>query len=124
MYKITDFKVVQKVALEVTGNEARRPNYKDNPIRDGVVEKVGKKYVTVCGRRFEEHPAYVGLREKTDSCVNFVLYPNKQVLEAKLEKDKLLFNIQEFFRHPNNSKELTLNQLKEIQKIITELGGN
>ena len=28
MYKITDFKVGQKVALEVTGNEARRPNYK------------------------------------------------------------------------------------------------
>lgn len=121
MYKVTDFEVGQKVALEVTGNEARRPTYKDVPIREGIVEKVGKKYVTVCGMQFLEHPAYIGLREKTDSCVNFVLYPNRQVLEEKLERDETLSSIQEFFRLPNNSINLSLEQLKDIQKII---GGN
>lgn len=123
MHKITDFEVGQRVALEVVGNEARRIKAGEAPIREAVVEKVGKKYVTVQGRQFFEHPAYMGLREKTDSCVNFVLYPNKKVLEEKLEKDSTLSKIREFCNYSGKLETLTLAQAKNVLEILNQ-GGN
>ncbi len=123
MHKITDFEVGQRVALEVVGNEARRIKAGEAPIREAVVEKVGKKYVTVQGRQFFEHPAYMGLREKTDSCVNFVLYPNKKVLEEKLEKDSALSKIREFCNYSGKLETLTLAQAKNVLEILNQ-GGN
>lgn len=123
MFKITDFEVGQKVALELVGNEARRVKDGEIPVREAVVEKVGKKYVTVQGRQFFEHPAYVGLREKTDSCVNFILYPNKKVLDEKLEKDRILSKIREFYNCSGKLETLTLVQARNVLEIFNQ-GGN
>jgi len=113
--KVSDFVVGQKAYLELTGN-AKRGKKKEELIQECVIEAVGRKYVTAKGRKFEESDIYDGLKEHTSYSVDYVLYSSKEVIQKKFEKDELLGEIKDFFLH--GGKELSLEKLREIQRII------
>lgn len=113
--RVADFKVGQLAYLELTGN-AKREKKKEELIQECVIEAVGRKYVRARGRKFEEHDAYNGLKEHTSYSIDYLLYPTKEVIQNKLEKEELLSEIKNFFSHGGN--ELSLEQLKEIKNLI------
>ncbi len=120
-YKLSDFKVGDRAYIELVGN-AKRDRTREELIQECVVEKVTKKYVTAGGHKFEEHERsnYGGLREHTPYKVSYVLYPNKQDVENKVEKDKLIATIKSLFTGARTCKadDLTLEKLRKINEII------
>lgn len=122
-YKLSDFKVGQKAYIELTGNAKRGKVAKENLIIECTVENIGRKYVTANGIKFEEHnTSHGGLIEHTSYCVDYVLYPTKQAVEERLEKEELIFKIRHFFDILTNSKakNISLEKLRKINEIIEQ----
>ena len=117
--KLSDFKVGEKCYVEFSGNASR---YKSKGYyEEWIVEKVSNKYVTANGFKFEEHDlSYEGLMEKVNGCVDFIIYPNEQMLLDKFETEKLYDLVKSKFSGFSRNKEFTLDKLRRIKSIIEE----
>lgn len=126
---VKDFKVGQTVYVELTGN-ASRGKTAEECIEEWEITSVGRKYIKagrmaygrIWGERaFEYREEYNGLAEKTDCCVDYILYATKQEIEEKHEKFRLFQEIERRFRY-GSSRDLSLEQLRAIHGIL-EGGG-
>lgn len=122
--KISDFKVGQKVFVELDGN-ASRGKKRNELIEEWVVISVGRKFVTAKpidrGReiKFKQHDvSYGGLIEVTDYCVDFILYPNEEFVKDKLEKEDLVSWFKTAFSGFNNNSKYSLEKLREAKNIL------
>ena len=124
---LKDFKVGQTVWIMLTGN-AIRGKHGDELIEEWVIDKIGRKYITASkktgypkGIIFEKRGYGYEDRfvEKTNYCVDYIMYETEQYIRDEMEKDKIYKNIQMFFDRFNKNK-LTLEQLKGIKRIIDE----
>ena len=123
---LKDFKVGQTVWIRLTGN-AIRGKCGDELIEEWVIDKIGRKYITASkktgypkGIIFETGYGYKGrFVEKTDYCVDYIMYETEQEIRDEMKKDEIYRYIRLFFDSFNKSK-LTLEQLRSIKKIICE----
>lgn len=123
MYTLKDFKVGQKVGIQITGNARRRNMTEEESVIEGVVQKVGRKYVTVSSEKMLENKFrettsnYGGLRQHTDFCVDYMLYPTQAEALIELRRKSLQAKIRTFFSSYQDT-ELSFGQLDAIYKII------
>lgn len=125
---IKDFKVGQTVYVELTGN-ASRGKTPEQCIKEWEITSVGRKYIKA-GKRsdgriygeitFEYRENDGGFVQKTDRCVNYILYLARQEIEEKHEKNMLLNGIEKFFRDWSKPEKLSIGQLKRIKEILEE----
>ena len=123
---LKDFKVGQTVWIMLTGNASRR-KCGDELIEEWVIDKIGRKYITASkktgypkGIIFEKGYGYKDrFVEKTDYCVDYIMYETEQEIRDEMEKDEIYRDIRLFFDSFNKSK-LTIEQLRSIKKIICE----
>ena len=124
---LKDFKVGQTVWVQLTGNEARG-KHGDELIEEWEVVTVGKKYIhakkkgyfypTVFEKR--EYGYYEKFVQKTEGCVNYMLYASKVELEEELEHSRLFDEISQAFRGFGVKHNFSLEQLWKIKAIISE----
>ena len=125
---IKDFKVGQTVWIMLTGN-ATRGKHGDELIEEWVINKIGRKYITASKKTgyskevvFEDNKCigYNGrFVEKTNYCVDYIMYATEQEVRDEMEMNRIYREIQLFFDRFNKNK-LTLEQLRSIKKIIDE----
>lgn len=121
MYKLSDFKKGQKAYIELTGNASRGKKLPEELIQECIIETVGRKYIIANNIKFEGHNVnYGGLKEHTEYCVNYVLYPNKQDILDRFEREKLLSDFKQLFVSffGNKANELSLEKLRKIKEVI------
>ncbi len=123
-----DFNVGQTVWVEVTGN-ASRGRTVEECIEEWEITSVGRKYIKA-GRRhkslgilnetvFEYRDNYKRFVQKTDCCVDYILYTTRQEIDEKHEKNRLFREIEERFRY-GSQKDISLEQLRAIHEILEE----
>lgn len=126
---IKDFKVGQTVYIELTGN-ASRGRMPEQCIEEWEITSVGRKYIKagrksddgIWGERtFEYRENYGRFVEKTDCCVNYILYLKRKEIEEKHEKSRLIDEVGAFFRDWSKPKKLSIEQLKRIKEILGEV---
>lgn len=126
---IKDFKVGQTVYVELTGNESRGKE-PEQCIEEWEITSVGRKCIKAGERSdgriygeitFEYRENDGGFVEKTDCCVDYILYPTRQEIKEKQEKSRLFREIEERFRY-GSKKDISLGQLRAIHGILE--GGN
>lgn len=126
---IKDFKVGQAVYVELTGN-ASRGKTQERCIEEWEITSVGRKYIKA-GKRsdgriwveitFEYRDTYKRFVEKTNRCVDYILYTTRQEIEEKHEKNRLFREIEQRFRY-GSQRDISLEQLRAIHGILE--GGN
>jgi hypothetical protein len=104
--------VGQTVYLEPTGNACRY----SKTIIETRVSKVGRKYFEVENKRSKFD--LEKMCEVSNICSDYAVYLSAQEIVDKNEKNTIIEILREFFGVYGHSKDLTLEQLKEIQKII------
>lgn len=122
---IKDFKVGQTVYVELTGN-ASRGKTAEQCIEEWEITSVGRKYIKA-GKRsggkiwgeitFEYRENYKRFVEKTDCCVDYILYLTRQEIEEKQEKIRLFREIEQRFRC-GSQRDIPLEQLRAIHRIL------
>ena len=94
---LKDFKVGQTVWIRLTGN-AIRGKHGDELIEEWVIDKIGRKYITASkktgypkGIIFEKRGYGYEDRfvEKTNYCVDYIMYETEQYIRDEMEKDKI-----------------------------------
>lgn len=122
---IKDFKVGQTVYVELTGNASREKSTEEC-IEEWEITSVGRKYIKACKKEsgilrfettFEYNDCYERFVDKTDYCVNYILYTTMQEIEEKHEKSRLFREIEERFRY-GSQKDISLEQLRAIHGIL------
>lgn len=127
---IKDFKVGQKVYVELTGN-ASRGKTAEECIEEWEITSVGRKYIEagridkkrggVWGKHlFEYKENYGRFVEKTNYCIDYALYLTRQEIEDKQEKSRIFKEVSEVFRGFGAERNITLEQLRRIKKILNE----
>ena len=126
---IEDFKVGQTVYIELTRN-ASRGKTKEECIEEWEITSVGRKYIKARKRSekrgifrevtFEWRDAYKRFVQKTNYCVDYIIYATRQEIEDKHERSRLYNEISEVFRGYSASENLTLEQLRKIKEILRE----
>lgn len=125
--EVKDFKVGQTVFVELTGNAK---NYKKEYelIEEWEVTKVGRKYIQAkkkeCGWPVTFEKIEYGYDagefvEKTDYEYNYILYTTKTKIEEKREYQKLYEQISRRFEASIWASDLSLEQLRKINSIIS-----
>ncbi len=124
--EIKDFKVGQTVYIELTGN-VKRGKSGNELIEEWKISRVGKKYIYAKKSDWGNEIAFLkdgryGNQwfEKTNYCVDYILYPTRQELEDKLEKERLFDEVYGFFRRYDAIEKITLEQLRQINQILSE----
>ena len=122
---IKDFKIGQTVYVELTGN-ASRGKTAEQCIEEWEITSVGRKYIKA-GKRsggkiwgeitFEYRENYKRFVEKTDCCVDYILYLTRQEIEEKNEKSRLFKEIEQRFRY-GSQRDISLEQLRAIHGIL------
>lgn len=127
--KITDFKPGDKVYIMLTRNAERYIRDKNDPeqyVVETTVEKVGRKYLEVSrysGVRFMEYETGDRncLKQKTDCCVDYLLYRTKEEIISEKKREACLQKVSSFFGSCFDRKRtLTCDQLERIIAIIEE----
>lgn len=122
---IKDFKVGQEVYVELTGN-ASRGKTPEQRIEEWEITSVGRKYIKACKKEsgifrfettFEYRENYKRFVEKTDCCVDYIIYLTKQEIEEKHEKSRLFREIEQRFRY-GSQRDISLEQLRAIHGIL------
>lgn len=122
---IKDFKVGQTVYVELTGN-AIRGKTAEQCIEEWEITSVGRKYIKagkraygrIWGERtFEYRDSYGRFVQKTDCCVDYIIYLTRQEIEKKQEKSRLFREIEERFRY-GSQRDISLEQLRAIHGIL------
>jgi len=101
-----------------TGNAARNSPQVLTPV---VVTKVGNKYFTAETRGqyvFETQYILENWSQKTDYCVDYVLYASEQEWLDEVESAKLCSVIWKSFEYGRNSKNVSLENLRKIAELI------
>lgn len=125
---IKDFKVGQTVYVELTG-DASRGKEPEQCIEEWEITSVGRKYIKA-GKRHEEYGIfrettfeyrdnYNKFFQKTNCCVDYILYLTRQEIEEKHEKSRLFREIEERFRY-GSQRDISLEQLRAIDNILRE----
>lgn len=126
---IKDFKVGQTVYVELTGN-ASGGKTAEQCIEEWEITSVGRKYIEA-GKRserygiigktlFEYRENYGRFVQKEKYRPDYILYVERQKIERKFEKAKLLNEVESFFRDWSKPKNLSIEQLKRIKEILEE----
>lgn len=122
---IKDFKVGQTVYVELTGN-ASRGKEPEQCIEEWEIASVGRKYIKACKKQsgifrfettFEYRENYKRFVQKTDCCVDYILYPTRQEIEENQEKSILFREIENRFRY-GSQRDISLEQLRAIHGIL------
>lgn len=113
--------VGQKVYLKPINNAAR---YGDKELKEQVIKKIGKKYFFVGSEesnneRFWTKFSIEELREVSNYSPDWELYFSKQEILDEQESDKLTSKIRNKFGSYGRL-DLTLDQLRRIEEIISE----
>ncbi len=122
---IKNFEVGQIVWIELVGN-ASRGKTAEQCIQKWEITSIGRKYIKA-GRRidneiwgettFEFHDYYEKFVEKTNCCVDYILYETRQEIEGNHEKSKLFDEIRNRFSYGSQG-DITLEQLRLIHDIL------
>lgn len=123
---IKDFKVGQTVYVRLTGN-ASRGKSGDALIEEWIIVSVGRKLIKAKKKGWSDYLAFTFEKrgngyndrfvEKTNTCVDYVLYANRKEIEYELERKRLLFSISEYFRG-FGEKNISLENLRKIAELI------
>lgn len=122
---IKDFKVGQTVYVELTGN-ASRGKTAEECIEEWEITSVGRKYIKACKKesgifRFETTFEYKEnckrFVQKTNYCVDYILYLTRQEIEENHEKNRIFREIKHWFSC-NSKRDISLEQLRAIQGIL------
>lgn len=122
---IKDFKAGQTVYVELTGN-ASRGKIPEQCIEEWEITSVGRKYIKACKKErgifrfettFEYRESYGRFVQKTNCCVDYILYPTRQEIEEKHEKSRLFQEIEQRFGY-GWQKDISLEQLRAIHGIL------
>lgn len=124
---LKDFKVGQTVWVRLTGN-ASRGKHGNELIEEWEVVTVGKKCVHARkkGCRFtikfekRQYGYSESFVEKTNCCVDYILYASKDELEDEIEHMRLYNDISQVFRGYGSQNNFSLEQLRKIKAIISE----
>lgn len=113
------FTIGQKVYLTLGINQKREDEV---GYAEGVVTKVGRKYVTVkIGFREYQFDLTDELRQKTDYSQDYYLHETLEALLGEREKRILVAELNSFFSNTYNVKtKLTLEQMRRIKEIVNE----
>lgn len=116
MYTTSDFKIGQTAYIEILVKS--RKGY---PLKECYypceITTVGKEFVTAAGYHFEQSDKYYGaLAESTVFLPEVVLWPNLEALTEKIEKEKMIREIRDYFDEARIN--LNLNELRKIKEII------
>lgn len=122
---VKDFKVGQKIWVEMIGNEARRRKSEDC-IDEWEITHVGRKLLKA-GKRsgdkiyyetaFEYNDCYGRFAQRDNCCVNYILYATRQELEEEQEKERKFFEIRNRLKY-GSQDDITLNQIRKIHGIL------
>ena len=113
--------------MELTGN-ANRGKTPEQCIEEWEITSVGRKYIKACKKEsgifrfettFEYRENYKRFVQKTDCCVDYILYPTRQEIEEKQEKSRLFQEIEQRFRY-GSQRDVSLEQLRAIDNILRE----
>jgi hypothetical protein len=118
---INDYKIGQIVSIIVVKDSNAWRSVRDygKPrIFNAIITKIGKKYITAQTQNND----YVfdmtnNLYEKTDTCINFQLFPTREKAEEFVKSQDLEIKIRQFF-NSFYSEEFTLEELTTIHNII------
>lgn len=111
-------KVGMNVWIKTTGNKARY----GTEVYEAKVTKVGNKYFYLSGLECDKFDFEFGV-EKTDYCKNYKVYLTKQEISDEEEFYKLRNKIRKAFGSLTY-KEFTLEQLRDINKIVDGVDDN
>lgn len=124
---IKNFKVGQTVYVELIRN-ASWGKTAEECIEEWEITSVGRKYIKA-GRReecgtvgettFEYNDFYKRFVQKTDCCIDYLLYATRQEIEESHEKNRLFDKISKRFSYGSQGN-VTLEQLRAIHKILFE----
>lgn len=88
-------------------------------VLEGTLSKIGRKYYTVVSHHQEYKFRVEDNSDASQYGPNYALYFSKEDLDDGIERDKLLVRMSRFFQlSSNESKTLTLGQLRRIAAII------
>lgn len=122
---IKDFKVGQTVYVELTG-DASRGKEPEQCIEEWEITSAGRKYIKACKKEsrifrfettFEYRENYGGFVQKTDRCVDYILYLTRQEIEEKHDKSRLFMEVEQRFRY-GSQRDISLEQLRAIYGIL------
>ena len=122
---IKDFKAGQTVYVELTGN-ASRGKTQEQCIEEWEITYVGRKYIEAVKKGsdpflfktvFEWRENYKRFVQKTDCCVDYILYLERHEIEEKHENDRLFWEIEDRFRY-SSQRDISLEQLRAIYGIL------
>lgn len=125
-FDIKALKVGQKVYVKPVGNSARyiKDNILDN-IKESEVEKIGKKYFYLkefSREKFGFEYADSNICSSiSDYSANFEVYLSKQDIMDDIERNKIIYELKQFFYYYGQSKYLTLEQLRKIKEITNKI---
>lgn len=108
-YTKKDFYVGQEVYAEYIGKNGSILEW--GSISVETVIRVAKEYVMTDKRIYRFNYG----KQPTDTMANFVLWVNKDEVETKIVKNKVLSKLVSLF---NPEKELSLEDLQEIERIV------
>lgn len=124
---IKDFKVGQVVYIKLVGN-ASRDKSGEELIQEWEIVSVGRKLIKAKRKDWSDMNAITFEKsgggyddrfiEKTDCCVNYVMYFSKKEIEDEIEKNELLMSTISFFQNINKREKLSLDSLRQITEII------
>lgn len=127
----SDFSIGQKVYLKIIkGSNAARHISKDKPetseswIKEKVVTKIGKKYITVGNSTDSTYG-----EEKFDitqdfrhyytiGSADYKLYLSKDEILEDMECEKLYNDIKNLFSSYDNNRKYTLKQLQKVKELL------
>ena len=123
--ELKEFKVGQKVWVRCIGDSARGKTGKEL-IQEWVVVKIGKKYVyakpaesqwTPFVFEIREYAGKIRLVEKTTYAPDYLLYTTRKEIEDEIEAENTCRKLVQFF-HQYPERNMTIEQIREIEKIV------
>lgn len=122
---LKDFKINQSVWIKLTGNAKRFKKEEESLVQEWKITQIGRKYIYA---KKDENSLEVAFYksnsvlddvwiEKTEYSIDYILYATYQDYLDTEEAERISSELYNFFQH-NGLRELSLYQLREIQKII------
>lgn len=102
------------------GNAARHRKQELTPV---VVESIGRKYFTVFRADRSHLKTQYHLsdwREKTEYCIDSKLYTSEQEWKDEVEMSAICHKLWRNFEYGHNPRNLSLDDLRQINSILTK----
>lgn len=123
---IKDFKVGQTVYIRLVG-DASRGKSGDALIQEWEIISIGRKLIKAKRKGLSDYFAYNFEKrergwndrfvEKTDTCVNYIMFADRKDIDDEMEREKLLASVSEYFRG-YGEKKISLENLRKIAELI------